>query len=270
MEDLFVYISVTLISGAVGAWIGTYYGAQFSARKQEKRNKDMRNMAVKGLNILKRYSGKGNTYDMAEAEFNNSLSVAEKRVFIVALHKLGIPIMVVSSTRFDIQIIHFEKIVIDRDEVSAIINQVECGYCDKLFYMDPETYFSENIRVRTLRSISKRWVEEVFAYSTFDREKELITYPDNWTEQFTWAESLNIAVFKARIGITRYYTEKGKVKPGAVKEICSDIDRGLWDNCLFWDIETYNNVTATNSLNTILTQILNQQNVFPNLNVATK
>ena len=80
-----VYILVTLISGAVGAWIGTYYGAQFSAKKQEQRNKEMRNMAIKGLNILRKYSGKGNTYDMAEAEFNNSLSGAEKRVFIVGI-----------------------------------------------------------------------------------------------------------------------------------------------------------------------------------------
>ena len=54
MEGTVVYILVTLISGAVGAWIGTYFGAQFSARKQEQRNKDMRNMAIKGLNILKK------------------------------------------------------------------------------------------------------------------------------------------------------------------------------------------------------------------------
>ena len=51
MRELIIYIVVTLISGAVGAWIGTYCGAQFSAKKQEERNKDMRNMAIKGLNI---------------------------------------------------------------------------------------------------------------------------------------------------------------------------------------------------------------------------
>ena len=163
MGNTVVYIIITLISGAVGAWIGTYYGTQFSAKKQEQRNKDLRNMAIKGLNILRKYSGKGNTYDMAEAEFNNSLSVAEKRVFIVALHKLGIPILATSFTKFDIQCIHFEKNIIDRDEVSAIINQMESGYCDRLFYIDPETYFSDNIRLNTLRSISKRWINEDFA-----------------------------------------------------------------------------------------------------------
>ena len=57
MGNTVVYIIITLISGAVGAWIGTYYGTQFSAKKQEQRNKDMRNMAIKGLNILRKYSG---------------------------------------------------------------------------------------------------------------------------------------------------------------------------------------------------------------------
>lgn len=263
MENVVVYILVTLISGAIGAWIGTYCGAQFSAKKQELRNKEMRNMAIKGLNIIKKYSGRGNTYDMAEAEFNNSLSVAEKRVFIVALHKLGIPILAASFTKFDIQCIHFEKNIIDRDEVSAIINQMESGYCDGLFYIDPETYFSDNIRLNTLRSISKRWINEVFANAVLDRENERIIYPDKWFEQFTWAENLNIAVFKERIGIKGYFADNGKIKKGAIKEICSDIDRGLWDGCFYWDIENYNNVTATNSLlNTAINQILSQQNTF--------
>ena len=57
--------------------------------------------------------------------------------------------------------------------------------------------------------------------------------------------------------------DNGKIKEGAIKEICSDIDRGLWDGCFYWDIENYNNVTATNSLlNTAITQILSQQNFF--------
>lgn len=59
MENLAVYILVTLLSGAIGAGIGTYFGAHFSAQRQEKKNKDLRDMAIKGLNIIKKYSGKG-------------------------------------------------------------------------------------------------------------------------------------------------------------------------------------------------------------------
>lgn len=71
MGEVIIYVSVTLISGAVGAWIGTYCGAYFSAQREDKRKKDMRNIAIKGLNIIKKYSVKGNTYDVVEAEFNN-------------------------------------------------------------------------------------------------------------------------------------------------------------------------------------------------------
>ena len=109
MDNLVVYILVTLLSGAIGAGIGTYLGSHFSAQKQERRNKEIRNIAIKALNIIKKYSGKGNTYDMAEADFNTSLSVAEKRIFMVSLHKLGIPILATSETKFDIQHICFEK-----------------------------------------------------------------------------------------------------------------------------------------------------------------
>lgn len=260
MENLAVYILVTLLSGAIGAGIGTYFGVHFSVQKQEKRNKDIRDIAIKGVNIIKKYSGKGNTYDMVEADFNTSLSVAEKRIFVVALHKLGIPILATSDTKFDIQHIRFERIVIDKDEVSAIIKQMESGYCDKLFYIDPDTYFSDNIRLSTLRSVSKRWVKDVFAKSKLDRSTRWINYPEKWFEKFTWAEKLGTAVFRERIAIEDYYTNEGRIKEGAVKEICRDIDRGLWDSCFFWDIENYHSVTATSSLNSVIVKLLSNQN----------
>ena len=43
MDNLVVYILVTLLSGAIGAGIGTYLGSHFSAQKQERRNKEIRN-----------------------------------------------------------------------------------------------------------------------------------------------------------------------------------------------------------------------------------
>lgn len=254
-----VYIFVTLLSGAVGAGIGTYFGAYFSARKQEERNREIRKIAIKAVNIIKKYSGKSNTYDVAEADFNTSLSVAEKRVFIVALHKLGIPILATSNTQFDIQHIRFDNVVIDKDEVLAIIKQIESGYCDKLFYIDPDTYFSDNVRLSTLRSVSKRWVKDVLAKSKLDKNSRMINYPSKWFELFTWAEKLGTAVFRERITIDDYFTSEGNFKEEAAKEICSDIDRGLWDSCFFWDIENYRNVTATNSLNATIVQLLNNQ-----------
>ena len=58
MENFTVYVLVTLISGAVGALVGTYFGAYFSSRKQEEKKKEIRKIAIKGLNIINKYSGK--------------------------------------------------------------------------------------------------------------------------------------------------------------------------------------------------------------------
>ena len=86
----------------------------------------------------------------------------------------------------------------------------------------------------------------------------MINYPNKWFESFTWAEKLGTAVFRERIAIEDYYTNEGNIKEGATKEICTDIDRGLWDSCFFWDIENYHSVTATSSLNTAIIILLTQ------------
>lgn len=52
MEHVVISIIVTLVSGAIGALIGTYGGAYFSANRQERRIKELRNMAVKALQIF--------------------------------------------------------------------------------------------------------------------------------------------------------------------------------------------------------------------------
>lgn len=45
-----------LISGAIGALIGTYGGSYFLHWKQEKKIKNVRSMAVKALDIFKEYA----------------------------------------------------------------------------------------------------------------------------------------------------------------------------------------------------------------------
>ena len=158
MEQIITTTVVTLISGAIGAIIGTYGGALFAAKRQEKHIKELRQVAIKALKIFQKYARNRQTYDVAASEFNNALSIAEKRVFIVALHKLGIPILATPDSKFDIQNIVFEKREIDKDEIEAIISQIQLGHCDQLFYIEPDNYFSENIRLKTLRYIAKRWV----------------------------------------------------------------------------------------------------------------
>ena len=263
MEHVVISIIVTLVSGAIGALIGTYGGAYFSANRQERRIKELRNMAVKALQIFSKYARKKQTYDLAASEFNNSLSVAEKRVFIVAFHKLGIPILVAPKFKFDIQNIVFEKAEIDKDEILAILNQIKLGHCDQLFYIEPDNYFSENIRLKTLRYVAKRWVKDVLGKSRLDRSKNplIIIYPNNWFLKFTLGEKLGLAVFKERVVAEEFFDNTGNPDNEAIERLIIDIDCGLWDNCFFWDIENYHNVTAANNLNNAITQLLhNNQN----------
>ena len=75
------------------------------------------------LKIFQKYARNKQTYDVAASEFNNALSIAEKRVFIVALHKLGIPILATPDSKFDIQNIVFEKREIDKGTMQNLINK---------------------------------------------------------------------------------------------------------------------------------------------------
>ena len=197
--------------------------------------------------------------DVAASEFNNALSIAEKRVFIVALHKLGIPILATPDSKFDIQNIVFEKREIDKDEIEAIISQIQLGHCDQLFYIEPDNYFSENIRLKTLRYIAQRWVREVFGKSKLDRSQNpiVIVYPTNWWLDYTLGERLGIAVLRERISLDEYFDEQGLPKEDSIERLITDIDRGLWDSSFFWDIENYRSVTATSSLNNMISQLLN-------------
>ena len=53
-------------------------------------------------------------------------------------------------------------------------------------------------------------------------------------------------------------------KKDAIDRLIIDIDRGLWDSSFFWDIENYRSVTATSSLNYMISQLLNnnQNNII--------
>lgn len=53
MEQIITTTVVTLISGAIGAIIGTYGGALFAAKRQEKHIKELRQVAIKALKYSK-------------------------------------------------------------------------------------------------------------------------------------------------------------------------------------------------------------------------
>ena len=114
-----------LISGAIGALIGTYGGSYFLHWKQEKKIKNVRAMAVKALNVFRAYAKK--SYIDTANEFNNKLNISEKRAVVVALHKIGVPFEISTKDDFDIKNLRLKDIIIDRDEIDAMIQQIEKG-----------------------------------------------------------------------------------------------------------------------------------------------
>lgn len=152
-------IIIAFLTALVGGLIGTYGGARFLNLREDYKMKKVRAIAIKALDVIKKYSKQ--SYMNAESDFNTSLSITEKRMVIVALHKLGIPMGVPANEVFDIRKIHFLDKVIDKDEIDGIAFQIEKGYCDNLFYQDPDTYFAVNYTMFAMRmqarNMSKRY-----------------------------------------------------------------------------------------------------------------
>lgn len=247
-DSILVYIAVTLLSGVVGAFIGTYFGAVFSARRQEKRLRDVRKMALKAINIFKSYAHGSKSYDETADQFNNSISISEKRTVIVALHKLGIPIQVLSNETFNISKVTFARQIIDKDELDAIASQIESGHCDTLFHADPEKYFDENVRQKSLRFVAKRWVVEVLEHSTISQDRKTAIFPDDWGSLFSVGEKQAILVFKERAVSSEFFHPNGTINEKKINELLRDIDCGLWDNCLYWDYINYRNAVTQNEI----------------------
>ncbi len=246
-------IIITLLSGAVGALIGTYFAAYFISKKEEERKKVIRAIALKAINVIRQYANGENTYDMASSEFNNKMSLAEKRTVIVSMHKLGIPVVIPSTSVFRIEVISFDKKRINEDELSAIAAQIEKGYCDHLFFLDPEKYFDENVRLRTVRSTAIRWVHEVFSNSIIDREARQVIYPENWFDSFSYGEQCAISVFRNKTSVEWYFNVKNEADKNKMEQLIRDIEVGLWDTSLYWEFENYQNLAANTSINSQMT-----------------
>ena len=154
---------IALLTALIGGLIGTYFGARFLNMREENKLQRVREIAIKALNVIKKYAKQ--SYRNAENDFNTSLSITEKRMVIVALHKLGVPIGVPSNEVFNIRKVFFVNTIIEEDEINGIILQINKGFCDNLFYIDPDTYFAANYTQFAMRNAGKKYVSEVLAKS---------------------------------------------------------------------------------------------------------
>ena len=242
-------IMLSTILALVAAIVGTYFGARLINYRNEKKIKNVRKIAIRGLNIINDYTKNNRTYCDVKNEFNNKLNIAEKRAVLVCLHKLGIPIKMPIGKTFDVKDVQFLPKIICKDEIEWIIMQITSGHCDHLFYNDVDSYFMENVRIKSIRDIGKKYVTGILSKSIIDTNTGNLTYPKNLEELFSFGEFQAIGVFEMKIQEKHHYYFNKTGNPDEIKinQLIEELDIGLWDSSLQWDYSAYQNMQIQRS-----------------------
>ena len=240
--SIIIYVLVPIFTAVLGGWVGAYFGNKYREDKESHEKEIVRNIAIKALNVLNSYSGK--SYREAEGEFNKLMSIAEKRTIVVALHKLGIPFGIPSNETFNIREIHFTDVVVNENDIDGIIHQITKGYCDNLFYIDPDTYFASNFTLFAMRNAGKKYVKEILAKSKVNTETKVLTEPAELGTVFTLGEYKAIQVLREQVRDQMYFDKNGEPIKEKIDTLLKDIDLGLWDSYLMWNFENYQSVKA--------------------------
>ncbi len=256
---------IPIVSGAIGALIGTYGGSYLILRKQEQKIQNVRSMAIKALNIFAEYALQKKSYIDATSEFNTKLNTSEKRAIVVALHKLGVPFESPFKDTINVKNLRFRDVSIDKDEISAMKIQIENGYCDNIFFEDIETYFTANLRLNAVRDVGKKYVEEVHAKSYVEKtEPNKIVNPADWDKSFTPGELQTILVLRAQLANLDYFSQNGHADPSKIRDLIKEIEIGLWDNYLLCDYEAFLNLRAQHELANVVQNAIKYNQIQAN------
>lgn len=254
MDPIFSNISITILTAIISGFLGAWFQYWFQNRKVNK----VRGIVIKALKIFQGYAKKKQTFDMVASEFNNKIDIVEKRAVLVALCKLGIPVVRPVDDSFHIENVRFEHEEIDKETIELMIGQVNKGNCDDLFFSDVETYFSSNTRLMAVRAVAKKYVDIDFAYCYYDKQKDQIMHTKIATDLFTPGELNILAVFKLRSSWDTFFDLNGKVILEKLYNLKKEIDLGIWDTYLFWDSESYLNIQTQNRMANVITNVVLQ------------
>lgn len=254
MASILVKIVVIIVSAIAGGFFGAWFSYRFQSRKIVK----VRRIAIKALEIFLNYAKKRQTYDLAASEFNNKINIVEKRAILVALCKLGIPFMKPVDDVFCIEHVRFEHEEIDRDTINLMIEQINKGNCDELFFSDVEAYFSSNSRLLAVRAVAKKYVDIDFSKCDYDKTNNVINHPNFPIKLFTPGEFNVISVFRLRTNWDVYFDANGKAIPEKMTTLKKEIDLGIWDTYLFWDLESYQNMQNQSNMANVFAKVILQ------------
>ena len=244
MKTVWIDILIPILSALLGGFVGAWFQNLFLQHKTNK----VRKIAIRGLRVFKKYAKDGQTYDTTAADFNNELNVVEKRAVLVALCKLGIPVVKPVDNVFDIAHIRFEHVEISKDSLFLMTEQVNKGNCDTMFFSDVDEYFSSNSRLYATRAVAKKYVDVDLSKSRLDKDVQQIIHPDLATNLFTPGELNILYVFRYHTTLDTYFNGAGNADHSRMQQLKKEIDLGLWDTYLFWDWEAYQSVRNQNNM----------------------
>lgn len=142
-----------------------------------------------------------------------------------------------------------------------MIEQIKKGNCDNLFHADVESHFAEGYRMRKIRDIAKRYVNDVMVHSSISRNTESgaedIIRPDSWLDKFTPGEIKTILTFTQQLADLSYYNSQGKINLDEISKIINELESGMWDNYLLWDNVAYQNLLSQKKSSEANIRILN-------------
>lgn len=242
------------ISAILGGFIGTYCGAYFINRNTKNKFKEARKIANKALDIFLKY--KDRKYEDASNDFNVSLSRAEKRIILVALHKIGIPIASEKILKSKDYSIIFRSEVILENDINAMKSQIDSGKYDHLFFDDPDEYFSKNALRDYKRSIAVKYITNVFVKTKVLADKTTVQYQEGWMKYFSFGEMNIVYIIKEKLLDISLYDDSGFPKQECAQDLINEINMGLWDAYLDWAYEAFANVQTQKNFANIAIKIM--------------
>lgn len=256
---------VPLVSGAVGALIGTFGGAWLVYHFNQGKFRKVRKIAIDALKEIKKFAKGNQTYKDAESAFNNKLNIVQKRAVFVALYKVGLPITIPQDGNIDLSSIKLGETKIDREYLGDMIYSIESGYCDEYFYEEISSVVSSDFKLKIIRKIAIRFVREVLQKSHTEDKK--IIYPAGWPLKFTHGERTVTEILRDNL-TDPYYFEQGKPKDSEMEKLVQEINIGLWDALLLGNYDMHTILREQRNMsNMMLTMFYRQEN---NNLVATK
>ncbi len=245
-----------LLISFVSAFIGTFIGAALHIAYGEHKKKTIRNIAFTALNLFQKYAKDGKCYNVVAEDFNNAFNLSEKRAILVLLHKLGVPISIPLSGFFNIKQVSFLENIIIKEELNNMKQQIESGNCDNQFFLDVESYFNNELLVKTQRNIIIKYIDTVMAKSTLNKEEKIITFPEKWYESFSPGEFIVFSVFRNKNLESWYYNEDNTANMERIDELKREVNIGLWDEYFKWDSEAYGNLVAQRNVANVIVETI--------------